>query len=100
MLSDNVSTYTATAEELQMLFECDSIKEALGHQGVDWQFIPKHAPWYGKFCEHLIGLTKQSTFIRKALGRIFISLQQLQMTMVEIESVLNNRPLTYVNSDV
>ena len=38
--------------------------------------------------------------IRKTLGRIFISHQQLQTLVVEIESILNDRPLTYVNSDL
>ena len=41
MLSDNASTYHAAAKELKMLLESDGIKEALGRQGVDWQFIPK-----------------------------------------------------------
>ena len=50
MLSDNASTYHAAAEELKMLFESNCIKEALGRQGVNWQFIPKRAPWYGGFC--------------------------------------------------
>ena len=98
MLSDNASTYIAAAEELKILFESDGIKEALGRQGVDWQFIPKRAPWYGGFWKRLIGLTKQA--IRKTLGRTFISLQQLQTIVVEIESMLNDRPLTYVNSDL
>ena len=98
MISDNASTYLAAAEELKMLFESDHIKEALGRQGVDWQFIPRRAPWYGGFWERLIGLTKQA--IRKTLGRSFISLQQLQTIVVEVESMLNDRPLTYVNSDL
>ena len=98
MISDNASTYLAAAEELKMLFESDHIKEALGCQGVDWQFIPRRAPWYGGFWERLIGLTKQA--IRKTLGRSFISLQQLQTIVVEVESMLNDRPLTYVKSNL
>ena len=38
--------------------------------------------------------------IRKTLGRTFISLDQLQTVVIEIESMLNDRPLTYVNSDL
>ena len=98
MLSDNASTYLAAAEELKILFESDVIKEALGRQGVDWQFIPKRAPWYGGFWERSIGLTKQA--IRKTLGRTFISFDQLQTVVIEIESMLNDRPLAYVNSDL
>jgi len=98
MLSDNASTYLAAAEELKILFESVDIKEALGRQGVDWQFIPKRAPWYGGFWERLVGLTKQA--IRKTLGRTFISHEQLQTIVVEIEGMMNDRPLTYVHSDL
>jgi len=98
MLSDNASTYVAAMEELNKLFESDVIKEALGRQGVDCQFILKHAPWYGRFWERLIGLTKQA--LRKTLGRAFVILVQLQTVVIEVESMLNDRPLTYVNSDL
>jgi len=46
----------------------------------------------------LIGLIKQ--VIKKTLDRAFISLDQLQTVVIEIESMLNDRPLTYVNSDL
>ena len=44
MISDNASTYLAVAEELQKLFESDTLKEALAHQNVTWHFIPKESP--------------------------------------------------------
>ena len=41
MISDNASTYLSTVKELKILFESDDLQEALGHKGVDWQFIPR-----------------------------------------------------------
>ena len=67
MISDNASTYLASAETLQELFQSPSLKEVFGRQGIDWKFIPKRAPWYGGFWERLIGLTKKA--VRKTLGR-------------------------------
>ena len=98
MISDNASTYLAAAEELRKLFESDALKEALTHHNVTWQFIPKRAPWYGGFWERLIGLTKQA--VKKTLGRTFVTLLKLETIIVEIEAMLNNRPLTYVSSDI
>ena len=98
MLSDNASTYLAAAEEIKQLLQSPSLKETLEHHGVTWLFIPKRAPWYGGFWERLVGLTKQA--IRKVLGRAFITLPVLQTIVVEIEAVLNDRPLTYVSSEV
>jgi len=91
MISDNASTYQSAAEELKQLFESVSL-ESLNRQGVIWQFIPKHAPWYGSFWERLIGLTKAAH--KKVLGWAFVSLAVLHTMVVEIEAHLNNRPLT------
>ena len=98
MLSDNASTYLAAAEDLQKLFESDTLKETLGCQNITWHFIPKRAPWYSGFWERLIGLTKQA--VKKTLGRAFITLPQLETIVVEVEAMLNDRPLTYVSSDI
>ena len=98
MLSDNASTYVAAARDLEQLFSSPKLEGALSSKGVKWQFIPKRAPWYGGFWERIIGLTK--TTIKKVLGRSFITLEALQMLVVEIEAVLNDRPLTYLSADV
>ena len=45
-----------------------------------------------------MGLTKQA--IKRTLGRAFITLQQLKTIATEIEAMLNDRPLTYVSSDL
>lgn len=43
MVSDNASTFTAGANELEQ-FQSPSVKEAFTRRGVDWLFIPKRAP--------------------------------------------------------
>ena len=98
MLSDNASTYEAAANELEKPINSDKMSESLCTMGIKWQFIPKRAPWYGGFWERLIGLTK--TVLRKILGRAFVTLPILQTLIVEIEAVLNDRPITYVASDL
>ena len=98
MLSDNASTYLAAVDELNELFSCKTLLEALSRKGVTWKFIPKRAPWYGGFWERLIGLTKAS--LKKVLGRSYVSLLDLQTIIVEVEAILNDRPLTYVSPDL
>ena len=98
MLSDNASTYEAAANELEKLINSDRMSESLCTMGIQWKFIPKRAPWYGGFWERLIGLTK--TALRKVLGKALVTLPVLQTLIVEIEAVLNDRPLTHVSSDL
>ena len=97
MISDNATTNTLAATDLEQLFTSIKLSETLGSRGVRWQLIPKRAPWNGGFWECLIGMTKN--IIKKVLGRSFITLPALQTLAVEIEAVLNNRPLTYVSCD-
>ena len=98
MISDNASTYLSAANELKQLFQSPSLKQEFANRGVEWEFIPKRAPWYGGFWERLIGMTK--TVIKKVLGRARINLIALQTLVTEVEAVLNDRPLTYVTSEV
>ena len=49
------------------------------------------------YWERLIRLTK--TALKRVLGRAHINLITLQTLVVEIENILNNRPLTYVSDD-
>ena len=98
MVSDNASTYQSAAEELLKLFKSQELSHSLSKQGVQWRFIPKRAPWYGGWWERLIGLTKST--LKKVLGRTHASLTTLQTLVVEVEAVLNDRPLTYVSTDV
>ena len=98
MISDNASTYLSAAKEIEELMNSVKIHDTLKVQGTSWKFIPKRAPWYGGFWERLIGLTKST--LKKVLGRTFVSLISLQTVIVEIEAALNDRPLTYVSSDM
>ena len=94
MISDNASTFLVAAEDLQRLFKSETLERELEHHNVTWRFIPKWVPWYGGFWERMVGLTKQA--IKKMLGRAFVTFQQLEIMITEIEAMLNDRPLTYV----
>ena len=80
LISDNASTYVSAPKELEQLFSSDKLEESLRTRGVQWNFIPKRAPWYGGFWERLIGMTKN--VLKKVLGRLFITFEALQMLAV------------------
>ena len=98
LISDNASTFEAAAKDLEELISSTQMSESLCTLGIQWRFIPKRAPWYGGFWKRLIGLTKMT--LRKVLGKAFVTLPMLQTLIVEIEAVLNDRPLTYASSDL
>ena len=98
MISDNASTYQSAADQLTKLLNSSQITSELGNRGIEWKFIPKRGPWYCGFWERLIGLTKLS--LKKVLDKTNITLDELQTITAEIEAVLNDRPLTYVSSEL
>ena len=65
--------------------------------GVDWRFNVPRAPWWGGVFERLVRSTKRC--LRKILGQAKFSHDELFTALVEIEMVLNSRPLTYVSAD-
>lgn len=98
LLSDNGSTYLLVADKLKGLFSTTKLSNTLSRKNIEWRFIPKRAPWFGGFWERFIGLTKST--LKKTLGRTHATLDSLQTIAVEVEALLNDRPLTYTSSDI
>ena len=61
--------------------------------GVDWRVNLPLAPWHGGFFERLVRSTK--SLLRKQLQTQRVSYEELQTVLFEIETILNNRRLTY-----
>ncbi|XP_070567292.1 uncharacterized protein [Ptychodera flava] len=97
IMSDNGSTYLSAATEIENMMKSVPVRNYFANCRVEWTFIPKRAPWFGGFWERLIGLTK--TALKKVLGRSFVSVDELQTVLAEIEATLNDRPLTYLSND-
>ncbi|XP_071133960.1 uncharacterized protein [Mytilus edulis] len=105
---DELETILDTLKEKQDILKdldkkiLDSVQEEDIEQEIldtdeDRVEVTKRAPWYGGFWERLIGLTKNC--IKKVLGRSYVSLDVLNTTVIEVEAILNDRPLTYISTD-
>ncbi|XP_071161008.1 uncharacterized protein [Mytilus edulis] len=86
--SDNALTFVSASHD---------IPKEMNIQ-INWKFIPKAAPWYGGWWERLVGITK--TTLKKVLGKSHVNSDVLRTTLIEIERVINDRPITYVSSDI
>ncbi|CAC5423552.1 unnamed protein product [Mytilus coruscus] len=56
------------------------------------------APWYGGWSERLVGITK--TTLKKVLGKSQFNYDVLRTILIEIERVINDRPITFLSSDI
>ncbi|KIH69357.1 hypothetical protein ANCDUO_00306 [Ancylostoma duodenale] len=73
------------------------IGEFLAIAGITWHKITPCAPWQGGFHERLIKEEKWA--LNKTPGRRILDEDSLRTVLVEIESCLNYRPLTYREED-
>ena len=64
---------------------------------IEWRFIVEKAPWWGGYWERLIQSVKRC--LRKTIGKSALRFEELATILIEIESTLNNRPLTYLYGD-
>ena len=62
-----------------------------------WQYILEASPWWGGFWERLVQSTKRC--LRKTLGKAKLNYEELLTVIIEIEGVLNSRPLCYTYDD-
>lgn len=65
---------------------------------IKWKFIPAHSPWMGGVYERLIKSVKDA--FEKAYANLVMSDKQLTTVLVEIEAMLNARPISYVDRNI
>ena len=85
IFSDNAKTFKRAADILS------------SKKGVRWRFITERAPWHGGFWERLVRSVKIA--LRKSLGKSVVEFNQLRTLLCKIEGAINNRPITYVESE-
>ena len=102
ILSDNASQFKLAQDTIdklwgQVLTESDIISYS-ANERIKWTFIVELAPWMGGFYERLISLVKRS--LRKTIGKICLTNNQLLTVLKEAEAIINSRPLVYVGDDI
>ena len=78
-------------------FVGNELKKFLKEKEIEWKYILEVSPWWGGFYERMVQTVKRS--LRKILRRTSISYDELHTIVVEIEAVINCRPLCYLYSD-
>lgn len=97
MYSDNGTNFVGT-DNLFKTIDWSKIASVAVEQKIDWKFIPPSSPWWGGWWERLIGVMKR--ILRKVLGRSSLDYESLLTVLCDVESTMNNRPLTYLSEDV
>ena len=96
-VSDNGKAFKVAAKTLSEMVKQPEFTKYLEGVGVEWTFNLEKAPWWGGIFERLIQSVKRS--LRKTIGQAKFTYDELNTVLIEIEAILNSRPLTYVTSE-
>ncbi|CAB4016096.1 integrase core domain [Paramuricea clavata] len=97
LISDNAKTFTSASHEVKNIRSVE-VQHHLTNQGVNWQFIVERAPWWGGFWERMVRTVKG--VLKKVIGRSSLNYDELYTILTEVESIMNDRPITYIYDDV
>ena len=97
IISDNAKKFKAAKKLLNQVFNHPSVRKFCTSKRISWKFNVDRVPWWGGFFERMVQEVKRC--LRKTLRNAKLDYDELYTVLVEIESTLNSRPLTYVSSD-
>ena len=76
-------------------FRSKELKTFATKHSIEWKYILELSPHWGGFYERLNRIVKNA--LRKILRKSKLTYEELETILIEIEGVLNTRPLTYVD---
>ena len=95
IISDNATNFVGAAPFITDIMNDPKVQQALASRQCQWRFVTPRAPWQNGFTERMIGIVKNC--LRKTLHRAKVNLKELRTVITEIETRVNNRPLTYLD---
>ena len=92
-ISDNEGAFKAANRVLHFISETISFKNTK----ITWKFLPSRASWMGGVYERLVQIIKIE--LMKIQKKAQFNLVEWKSHLAEVESLVNDRPLTYVSDD-
>ena len=102
--SDNGKNFVGASRELRDLYDTalsgtqsHVLRNYLQRQGIRWNFIPPLSPHFGGLWEAAVKSFKYH--LVRTVGHAVLTYEQLETCVVEIEAILNSRPISPMSSD-
>ena len=94
IISGNLKTFKATKRFMESLHNDNTVKNFLLIRRIKWHFNLELSPWQRGMFERLIGSTKRC--LPRALGSARLTYDESSTILIEVEAILNARPLAFI----
>ncbi|GBN24424.1 hypothetical protein AVEN_39034-1 [Araneus ventricosus] len=102
IFSDNAKNFVGASTELKKLYKMvshpnETLANFLLSENIEWKFIPPRSPNFGGLWE--TGVKSFKHHLKRVVGNAHLTLEEFLTIILEIESVLNSRPLTPLSTE-
>ena len=97
-ISDHEGSFKKSSECLEQIVKSKRVQSYLQSRRISWNFYTEKSPNKGGFLERLNSQIKKGFY--KSVGKQVTNFEEFRTLATHVTSVINDRPLTYLLSDI